>query len=206
MWTPWWSSAGSSRSLPGPPWWTRCRGWIPPGSSWSAGPARPAGWSQPELSSVRSGKPHGLHAVPGSPPESCTSLGLLDPPPRSQTSCWKPTPSWQMSETGLQPGVEKIRSLKQVQFTGSTLDFNYIQALNVGSRISGIFGGMDKNIQRPSIKEWPLYLSKVLLSLQKLLLASSWVGKQLVPALHQGSVTSLDGFWLDMLGGQQLVL
>lgn len=69
---PWWSSAGSSRSPPGPPWWTRCRGSTPPGSSWSAGPALPAGWSRPELSSVMSGKPRGLHAAPGSPPESYT--------------------------------------------------------------------------------------------------------------------------------------
>ena len=115
IWIPWWSSAGSSKSLPGPPWWTRCRGWKPPGSSWFAGPARPADWSQPEQSSVRNGKPHGLHAVPGSPPESCTSLGLSDPPLHSQTSCWKPMPSWQMSETSLQPGVEKIWSLRQVQ-------------------------------------------------------------------------------------------
>lgn len=50
------------------------------------------------------------------------------------------------------------------------------------------------------------YLSEVLLSLQKLLLASSWVGQKLVPALHQGSMTSFDGFRLDMLGCQQLVL
>ena len=51
-----------------------------------------------------------------------------------------------------------------------------------------------------------IYLSEVFLSLQKLLLASSWVRQQLVPALHQGSVTSFYGFWLDVLGSQQLVL
>lgn len=122
MWRPWWSSAGSSRSPPGPPWWTRCRGWTPPGSSWSAGPAQPAGWSRPELSWATSGRLRGLRAAPGSPPESCTSPGLLDPPLRSQTSCWKPTPSWQKSGTSPQPGVgmEKIWSLKQVQFTDIT--------------------------------------------------------------------------------------
>lgn len=49
-------------------------------------------------------------------------------------------------------------------------------------------------------------LSEVLLSLQKLLLASARVGQQLVPALDQGGVTSFDGFRLDVLGGQQLVL
>lgn len=51
-----------------------------------------------------------------------------------------------------------------------------------------------------------LYLSEVLLSLQKLLLASGRVGQQLVPAFDQGGVTSLDGLGLDVLGGQQLVL
>ena len=51
----------------------------------------------------------------------------------------------------------------------------------------------------------PLYLSEVLLSLEQLLLARGGVGQQLVPALHQGGVTSFDGFGLDVLGGQQLV-
>lgn len=50
------------------------------------------------------------------------------------------------------------------------------------------------------------HLPKVLLSLQELLLASGRVGEQLVPALHQGGVASLDGLGLHVLGRQQLVL
>lgn len=105
-WRPWLSSASSSRSPPGPPWWTKCRGWTPPGSSWSAGPAQPAGWSLPGLSSARSGRLRGLHAAPGSPPRSCISLGPSGPLLRSRTSCWKLMPSWRKSGTSPQPGVE----------------------------------------------------------------------------------------------------
>lgn len=50
------------------------------------------------------------------------------------------------------------------------------------------------------------YLSEMLLSLQQLLLAGSRVGEQLVPALEEGGVPSLDGLGLDVLGGQQLLL
>lgn len=46
----------------------------------------------------------------------------------------------------------------------------------------------------------------MVLSLQQLLLASSRVGEQLVPALDQGSVASLDGPGLDVLRRHQLVL
>lgn len=116
MHMPWWSSVGSSRSPPGPPWWTRCTGWTQPGSSWSVGPALPAGWSPPEPSSERSGRPHGLHAAPGSPPESCTSPDRSSPPLRSQTSCWKPTPSWQRSGTSPRPVMEQgVKSLNRTQ-------------------------------------------------------------------------------------------
>lgn len=52
----------------------------------------------------------------------------------------------------------------------------------------------------------PADLSEVLLSLQQLLLAGSRVGEQLVPALEEGSMPSLDGLGLDVLGGQQLLL
>lgn len=72
-----------------------------------------------------SGRPRGPHAAPESPPESCTSLGLSDPPLHSQTSCWRLMLSWQMSGTSPQPGVgdEKIWSLKQVQCTWYYLRF-----------------------------------------------------------------------------------
>lgn len=190
MWRPLWSSAGSSRSLPGPPWWTRCRGLTAPGSFWSAGPAQPAGWSQPELNSVRSGRPRGLHAVPGSPPESCTSLGLSDPPLHSQTSCWRLRPFWQMSGTSLPPGVKKIRPLQ------------YLPQVIFGSIAAGKF--KDYTLNETVLRR--LYLSEVLLSLQKFLLASSRVWQQLVPALYQSSVTSFNSFWLNVFGSQQLIL
>lgn len=50
------------------------------------------------------------------------------------------------------------------------------------------------------------YLSEVFLSLQQLLLASCRVGQQLVPAFHQCSVTSLNGFGLHVFGCQKLIL
>lgn len=45
----------------------------------------------------------------------------------------------------------------------------------------------------------------MLLSLQELLLPSSGVGQQLVPALHESGVASFDGLGLDVFGCQQLI-
>lgn len=50
------------------------------------------------------------------------------------------------------------------------------------------------------------YLSEMLLSFQKLLLASGRVWKKLIPAFYQGSMASFDGLWLDVFGSQQLIL
>lgn len=50
------------------------------------------------------------------------------------------------------------------------------------------------------------YLSEVFLSLQQLLLSGCGIGQQLVPAFHQRSVTSLDGFGLNVLGCEELIL
>lgn len=49
------------------------------------------------------------------------------------------------------------------------------------------------------------HLPEVLLRFQKLLLAGFRVGQQLVPALHECGVASLDGLGLHVFGGQQLV-
>lgn len=50
------------------------------------------------------------------------------------------------------------------------------------------------------------YLSEVFLSLKQFLLAGCRVRQQLVPALHQRSVTSLNGFGLHVFGCQELIL
>lgn len=48
--------------------------------------------------------------------------------------------------------------------------------------------------------------SEVLLGIHQSLIAVGRVGQQLVPALHECGVTSLDGAGLHVLGRQQLVL